>query len=394
MTKARPNIGIFGRRNCGKSSLINYLTSQQTSIVSDVPGTTTDPVKKSVEIFGIGPTILWDTAGIDDLGALGEKRIERSKAAILNVDCAILLIADNQFGQFELDLISTFESVQVPYFIVHNKSDLHNISDHTRTVVKTHTFAPIIDFSTKDANQHDKLITTLKSIIPQNIYQKQILLGDLVNKKDIVLLITPIDSEAPDGRLILPQNMTIRDALDNHCITIVMRETELEDFLELGITPSFVITDSQVFDKVSLILPPSIPLTSFSILLARMKGDFEAYLQGTSKIANLRDGDKILMLESCTHQTSCDDIGRVKIPNLLRNKTGKKLNFTFVSGLDEIPDEDFALAIQCGGCMVTRKQLINRVRFVQQRNIPVTNYGMTLAYLNGIFERSIEIFKK
>lgn len=394
MTKARPNIGIFGRRNCGKSSLINYLTSQQTSIVSDVPGTTTDPVKKSVEIFGIGPTILWDTAGIDDLGALGEKRIERSKAAILNVDCAILLIADNQFGQFELDLISTFESVQVPYFIVHNKSDLHNISDHTRTVVKRHTFAPIIDFSTKDATRQDELISTLKSIIPQNIYQKPILLGDLISEKDIVLLITPIDSEAPDGRLILPQNMTIRDTLDNHCITIVVRETELEDFLRLGITPALAITDSQAFDFVSKTLPENIPLTSFSILFARMKGDFDAYLKGAFQIQNLKDGDKILMLESCTHQTSCDDIGRVKIPNLLKKKTGKNLHFAFVSGLDEIPDEDFALVIQCGGCMVTRKQLMNRIQLVEERNIPITNYGMTLAWLNGIFEIATKVFKK
>ena len=389
----KPHIGIFGRRNSGKSSLINLLTGQDTSIVSDIPGTTTDPVKKSVEIFGIGPAVLWDTAGIDDLSELGEKRIEKSLAAIRNVDCAILLIVDNQFGPFELELIHLFENVELPYFIVHNKSDLNKISDHTRTVITTHTSADIIDFSTKEDDLKPDFLRTLQKVIPQNVYQKPILLGDLVKPKDIVLLITPIDSEAPEGRLILPQNMTIRDALDNHCITIVVRETELKDFLKLGITPTLAITDSQEFDFVSKTLPENIPLTSFSILFARMKGDFEAYLEGTCQIAALKDGDKILMLESCTHQTSCDDIGRMKIPNLLKKKTGKNLHFIFVSGLDEIPKEDFALVIQCGGCMVTRKQLMNRIRLIQANKIPITNYGMTLAWLNGIFERATKVFK-
>ena len=210
------------------------------------------------------------------------------------------------------------------------------------------------------------------------------------------MLITPIDSEAPQGRMILPQNMTIRDALDNHCITIVVKETELEDFLKLNIKPTLAITDSRVFDHVAKILPEEIPLTSFSIVFARMKGDFDQYIKGISQIPLLKDGDNILILESCTHQISCDDIGRVRIPKLLQQFTGKKLNFSFVSGLSEMPEKTtiFALVIQCGGCMITRKQLLNRIRSFIEKGIPVTNYGMTLAYVNGIFERAIKPFVK
>jgi len=392
----RVYIGIFGRGNIGKSSLINLLTGQEIAIVSDEPGTTTDPVTKTVEIFGIGPATLIDTAGIDDLSTLGSKRFKKSIEAIKKVDCAILLIAGNQFGSYEIDLIRQLEKSNVPYLIVHNKSDISKIATYTKIFIRQYTNAKIIDFSTLHPTNKEELIEAIKGIIPENVYQQTSLIGDLVKPKDIVLLITPIDSEAPQGRMILPQNMTIRDALDNHCITIVVKETELEDFLKLNIKPTLAITDSRVFDHVAKILPEEIPLTSFSIVFARMKGDFDQYIKGISQIPLLKDGDNILILESCTHQISCDDIGRVRIPKLLQQFTGKKLNFSFVSGLSEMPEKttNFALVIQCGGCMITRKQLLNRIRSFIEKGIPVTNYGMTLAYVNGIFERAIKPFVK
>ena len=395
MKDTRPHIGIFGRRNSGKSTLINLLTGQDTAIVSDEPGTTTDPVNKSVEIFGIGPAIIVDTAGIDDVGALGKKRIRKSFEAIKKVDCAILLIAGNQFGSYELELIHEFSRLGVPYIVLHNKSDISKIASHTRTVIRRYTDARIIDFSATRTRNTDKLTDALMRIMPENIYQKPSLLGDLVRPKDVVLLITPIDSEAPDSRMILPQNMAIRDVLDNNCITVVVKDTELADFLKLGIPPALAVTDSQAFGYVAETLPGSIPLTSFSILFARLKGDFEAYMEGTARIGRLQDGDHILVMESCTHQVNCDDIGRIKIPRLLREFTGKELHFSFVAGLAEIPDDiqRFALVVQCGGCMVTRKQLRNRLKHATDHDIPVTNYGMTLAYVNHIFERATAMFR-
>ena len=388
------HIGIFGRRNTGKSSLINMLTGQEISIVSHLPGTTTDPVKKSVEIFGIGPAVLIDTAGMDDLGEIGSKRIKKAREVISRVDCAILVITGNQFGDEEVGLIHQFEAEEVPYLIIHNKNDIRKIASTTRTIIREHTHAAIIDVSTFHTADKDVIIRALKCIVPETAYQQRSLMGDLIQPKDIVLLITPIDSEAPEGRLILPQNQAIRDALDNDCITVVVKQTELADFLTLGITPALAVTDSQAFGYVARILPDSIPLTSFSILFARMKGDFAAYREGTAHIDLLKDGDHILILESCTHQTSCDDIGKVKIPTLLEKFTGKKLRFTFVTGLSGLPEEksEFALIIQCGGCMGTRKQLTNRIHPFIREGIPVTNYGMALAWMNGIFERATKVF--
>ena len=370
------------------------LTGQDIAIVSDRPGTTTDPVSKSVEIFGIGPVVLIDTAGIDDAGELGEKRIKKSKEAIKKVDCAILVVAENTFDNFELDLIKLFDEYAVPYLIVHNKSDISPLTTETIAEIKIHSSSEILDFSTQNDKKKELLISLLKNTIPTTNYQKPSLLGDLVQPKDVVLLITPIDSEAPDGRMILPQNMAIRDVLDNNCITVVVKETELEDFFKLGIKPALAITDSQAFNYVSKIVPMDVPLTSFSIVFARLKGDFEKYLEGTPHISQLKDGDRVLILESCTHQVSCDDIGRVKIPKLLQKFNGKKLEFSVVSGLSEVTEraESFSLVIQCGGCMVTRKQLLNRLKPFIEAGIPVTNYGMTLAFVNGIFERATSPF--
>ena len=387
-------IGIFGRRNSGKSSLINLLTGQDIAIVSDRPGTTTDPVSKSVEIFGIGPVILIDTAGIDDAGELGEKRIKKSLEIIKKVDCAILLISENLFTDFEQNLINQFNELEIPYLIVHNKSDISSLNKDTITEIRKYSLSDILDFSTVNDEKKEELISLIKETIPTTSYQKPSLLGDLVKPKDVVLLITPIDSEAPDGRMILPQNMAIRDVLDNGCITVVVKETELVDFLKLGIRPVLAVTDSQAFEYVSKHIPEDIPLTSFSIVFARLKGDFEKYLKGTPHISQLKDGDRVLILESCTHQVSCDDIGRIKIPKLLQQFTGKLLHFDFVSGLSELTNqvENYSLVIQCGGCMVTRKQLLNRLKPYIESGIPVTNYGMTLAYVNGIFERATASF--
>ena len=387
-------IGIFGRRNSGKSSLINQLTGQDIAIVSDKPGTTTDPVSKSVEIFGIGPVILIDTAGIDDAGELGEKRIKKSLEVIKKVDCAILLISENLFTDFEQNLINQFNEFEIPYLIVHNKSDISSLNKDTIAEIRKYSSSDILDFSTVNDEKKEELISLIKETIPTTSYQKPSLLGDLVKPKDVVLLITPIDSEAPDGRMILPQNMAIRDVLDNDCITVVVKETELVDFLKLGIRPVLAVTDSQAFEYVSKHIPEDIPLTSFSIVFARMKGDFEKYLEGTPHISQLKDGDRVLILESCTHQVSCDDIGRIKIPKLLQQFTGKQLHFDFVSGLSELTNqvENYSLVIQCGGCMVTRKQLLNRLKPYIEAGIPVTNYGMTLAYVNGIFERATASF--
>lgn len=395
MTSNSIHIGIFGRRNTGKSTLINWLTGQDISIVSPLPGTTTDPVKKSLEIPGIGPVVLIDTAGIDDLGELGSQRIRRSQEVISKVDCALLLIAGNQFGEYEVQLINQFAAMDVPYLILHNKKDIAKIAAITQTVIGQHSTAEIIDLHTGDDSYRGRVVEAMKRVIPQAALLHRSLIGDLVTPQQIVLMITPIDSEAPEGRLILPQNQAIRDALDHDCITVVVKETELPVVLDKGIKPALVITDSQLFGEVAQLLPEEIPLTSFSILFARQKGDFEAYLAGTPHISKLQEGDHILLLESCTHHSSCDDIGRVKIPKLMRAFTGHTLHFTVVSGLSPLPGNisQYALVIQCGGCMVTRRQLNNRLRPFIRAGIPVTNYGMTLAYLNGIFERATAMLR-
>ncbi|HSH51126.1 MAG TPA: [FeFe] hydrogenase H-cluster maturation GTPase HydF [Bacteroidales bacterium] len=400
MTKgkeSKPHIGIYGRRNNGKSSLINRLAGQDIAIVSDYAGTTTDPVKKSFEITGFGPVILMDTAGIDDEGDLGTKRIDKTLATIKTVDLAILVITHNTFGDFEKQLIQEFKNTDTPYFIVHNKSDLQPLAENTRTKIVAQTQSDIIEFETIQAQNIEKLIQKIKTTIPESAYTNPSLVGDLLSYGDIVLLITPIDIEAPAGRLILPQVQAIRDILDNDAVAIVLKEREVDSFLrKTGIVPALAITDSQIFNKADASVPDNVPLTSFSIVLAKFKGDFENYLKGTPKIAVLQDGDRVLMLESCTHHVSCDDIGRVKIPRWLTNFTGKKLEYDVVAGLDKLPRDitEYSLVVQCGGCVITRKQLINRLRPAIDAGVPVTNYGMAIAYVQGIYQRAIEPFTK
>ncbi|NLL29218.1 MAG: [FeFe] hydrogenase H-cluster maturation GTPase HydF [Bacteroidales bacterium] len=393
----KPHIGIFGRRNNGKSSIINILTGQDVAIVSDFAGTTTDPVKKSVEIPKIGPSIIIDTAGIDDTGELGEKRIKKSFEIIKTVDIAIIVISENNFGDFELNLINELKKYNIPYIIVHNKADISPIVEDTIKNIRKYSAADIIDFSTVSKIGLNSLIESLKKHIPEKSYTFNSLIGDFIKKNDLIILVTPIDEAAPEGRLILPQQMTIRDILDNNAISIVMQETELELFLKTSkITPALIITDSQAFNFVKNIVPENIPITSFSIIFSRLKGDFENFIKGTPSISKLKDNDKILILESCTHHVSCNDIGRVKIPKMLSNFTNKKLSFTHISGLDKLPKNlsEYKLVIQCGGCMVTRNQIINRLKPFVEQNIPISNYGMAIAYMNGIFEKAINIFNK
>ncbi len=393
----KPHIAIFGRRNVGKSSFINAITKSDISIVSDTPGTTTDPVKKSMEIFGIGPVILIDTAGTDDVGELGDKRIKKTFEIIKQIDYAIIVNDYNCFSIYEENLIKELNQYKVDYCIIHNKSDLQKLTNNTIKQLRSYTNAPIVEFSANTSNNLEEIIETIKNNIPENSYKKMSLFDNIVHAGDIVMLITPIDSEAPEGRMILPQVMAIRSILDKQAVNIVLKETEVDAFLKkTGIKPSLVVTDSQVFHNVNKIIPKDIPLTGFSVAFANLRGPFDEYVKGTKKIAELKNGDHILILESCTHQVSCEDIGRTKIPNWLSEYTSKNLTFDIVSGLNNInrPITDYALIIQCGGCMITRKQLINRLQIAIDAGIPITNYGLLIAYINGIFERAVAPFIK
>jgi [FeFe] hydrogenase H-cluster maturation GTPase HydF len=391
----KPHIGIFGRRNNGKSSLINAFTGQETAIVSDVAGTTTDPVKKSIEIAGIGPAVMIDTAGIDDSGELGQKRILRSKDMLKLIDLAILVISGNLFDEPEKGLIADFRKNDVPFLVIHNKSDLQPAEKDLLKVIHDRYSVPVIEFSAKYPTNIEEVIRAVQEAMPESAYRKKPLVGDLISYGDVVLLITPIDIEAPEGRMILPQVQVIRDVLDHDGVVVICKEREVDAFLrKMDPKPALVITDSQVFPKADAAVPRNIPLTSFSIVLARQKGDFDNYLKGTPFISKLKDGDRILILESCSHHVTCDDIGRIKIPRWLTSFTGKKLEFTIVAGLDRIPGEmkEYAMVIQCGSCMITRKQLISRLKPAIDAGIPVTNYGMAIAYVHGIYNRAIEPF--
>ena len=388
----RLHIGVFGRRNTGKSSVINLLTGQESAIVSDTPGTTTDPVRKPVEIPGLGPVVLIDTAGVDDAGELGEKRVEKTLQIVKQVDIALLVFSGNHFAGDEALLAKLFQQYHVPFLLLHNKSDQTPADESIASELTERYPVDFLDFSAKTAENLETLVLLLQKNRPDTLWQQQPLFGDLVKKGEMVLLITPIDSEAPEGRLILPQVQAIREGLDNDCIVVVLKENEVETFIRTSnIEPALVITDSQLFGNIDNIIPPEIPLTGFSVLLARQKGNFEAYLDGTPHIDRLKDGDRVLIMESCTHHSTCDDIGRVKIPRWLRDYTGRQLEFDIVAGLAEPlrPIRDYALVIQCGGCMITRKQLLNRIQSAVDARVPVTNYGMAIAYIKGTWERAV-----
>jgi [FeFe] hydrogenase H-cluster maturation GTPase HydF len=348
-----------------------------------------------MEIPGVGPVVLVDTAGIDDSGELGEKRVAKTKQVLNTIDLALLVITANEFDQTEKDLVAGFADYAVPYMVIHNKNDLVLCDRNLLLAKGLDSQVPLIPFSAVKYPEPDEIIRTINLLMPESAYQSNSLVGDLIKYGDVVLLITPIDVEAPEGRLILPQVQVIRDVLDHDGIAVVLKEREVDAYIrKMNPRPALVVTDSQVFPKADASIPKDIPLTSFSILLARQRGDFQNYLKGTAHISKLRDGDKVLILESCTHHVSCDDIGRMKIPRWLSSFTGKKLHYEVVSGLDLVPGkiQDYAMLIQCGGCVLTRKQVVNRVRPAVLAGIPVTNYGMAIAYVHGIFQRAISPF--
>jgi [FeFe] hydrogenase H-cluster maturation GTPase HydF len=392
----KTHIGIYGRRNCGKSSIINTLTEQQIAIVSDIAGTTTDPVKKSIEILDYAPVILIDTAGIDDTGDLGEKRIQKTLHSISTIDLAILVIADNVFGSFEEDLIKKFNYYKTPFFIIHNKSDEKKIDEDLKVKLEETYKTSVVNFSTLNADNFDEVIELIKKTAPEASKVFKTIIGDLIQPNDVVMLICPIDSEAPSGRMILPQVQLIRDVLDNHCISIVLQQDQVAEFFRTSnVKPKLAITDSQIFDLAGQLVPKDIPLTSFSTVLARQKGDFENYMKGTPKIDDLKNGDRVLILESCSHHVSCEDIGRFKLPAWLKTYCNCELDFDIVSGLDAIqrPINDYAMVIQCGGCMITKKQIHNRLLPAIEAGIPVSNYGLAIAYVQGVYKRAVEPFK-
>lgn len=384
----RVHIGFFGKRNAGKSSVVNAVTGQDLAVVSDVKGTTTDPVTKAMELLPIGPVVIIDTPGIDDEGALGELRVRKTKQVLNKTDVAILIIdAVTGKSQPEEELIALFEAKKIPYLIVYNKKDL--LQDAQNFSLEEN--ACLVSAVTRDG------IEALKEAIGKLAVTedpKLRVVGDLIHPSDFVVLVVPIDKAAPKGRLILPQQMTIRDILEADATAIVVKEIELKETLEgLAKKPSMVITDSQVFAKVAADTPLDIPLTSFSILMARYKGQLEGAVLGAAAIEQLKDGDKILISEGCTHHRQCDDIGSVKIPRWLKNYTGKNLELEYSSGTS-FPDDlsPYSMIIHCGGCMLNEREMRYRQKCAADQNVPFTNYGIAIAYMQGILKRSVEIF--
>lgn len=391
----KPRIGIFGRRNYGKSSLINFLTGQDIAIVSNTAGTTTDPVRKTMELLGVGPVVWVDTAGIDDVDLLGQMRVERTLEVLPQSDLALILFSQNRFDAPERDLVERCQKANVPFVLIYSQTDISVPNEDFVTKIEKDYNTHVFRLSTKDLQLREPLMEAIREALPESAYKHRSLLGGIVGKGDLVVMVTPIDSSAPEGRMILPQVQVLRDILDNDARALVCKETELEHTLaELSKPPQLVVTDSQVFGMVSKIVPQEVPLTSFSVVLARAKGLFDDYVKGTPKVDQLKDGDRVLMLESCTHNVTCEDIGRVKLPKLITRHTGKHLEFEAVAGLSALtrPVTDYAMVIQCGGCVVTCKQLAARLMPAVAAGIPVSNYGLMLAYVNGIFERSMQVF--
>ncbi|GAA0261873.1 [FeFe] hydrogenase H-cluster maturation GTPase HydF [Faecalicatena contorta] len=391
----RVHIGIFGRRNAGKSSIINAITGQNLAIVSDIKGTTTDPVLKAMELLPLGPVVMIDTPGLDDTGELGELRIQKAYQILNKTDIAVLII-DGTSGMTDVDtgILKRILKKGIPYVVVLNKSDLAPGSN--------------TDFSERMPAVPSDRIIAVSTVTGENIHELKELIArqapaenerrivyDLIKPSDFVVLVVPIDKAAPKGRLILPQQQTIRDVLDSGAISIVTRETELEETLEkLGTPPALVITDSQAFEKVAAAVPLDIPLTSFSILFARYKGNLETVVNGAKALDTLEEGDTILISEGCTHHRQCEDIGTVKLPRWITSHTSKKVNYEFSSGTEFPMDlSKYKLIIHCGGCTLNEREMKYRLQCAQDQNIPITNYGIAIAHMKGILDRSIEIFK-
>lgn len=390
----RVHIGLFGKRNAGKSSIINAITNQNAAIVSDIAGTTTDPVFRPMEILPIGPCVLIDTAGLDDVGELGELRISKSLDVLEKTDIA-LLVVDCQIGisKEDLTLIEKFNDKNIPHILVLNKID--TIKNHAKILdlTKNKVKCPVVSVSSTDKIGIEDLNNEIIRVLPKDSTEFK-LVSDLIEPNDLVVLVVPIDKAAPKGRLILPQQQVIRDILDTGAISIVTKEDSLKETLSsLGKKPKLVITDSQVFPQVDKDTPKDIPLTSFSILFARQKGDLKELINGAYALENLKDGDKVLMAEGCTHHRQTDDIGTVKIPNMIRKKTGKNITFEFSSGVSFTEDiNKYALVVHCGACMMNRAGMLSRIEKAKSFNVPIVNYGILIAYVKGILERSLELF--
>lgn len=384
----RVHIALFGKRNVGKSSVINAITNQQLSIVSEYEGTTTDPVYKAMEILPMGPVVLIDTAGLDDEGSLGALRIQKTYQVLNKTDIAVLIV-DSSKGMAELDLklIARFKAKNLPFVVVFNKADLctpaipHDLKEHCIAV------------SAKSGTNIPELRQLIANQIPCS--QPEVpLVADLLEPSDLVVLVIPIDSAAPKGRLILPQQQTIRAILEAEAISVVTKENQLKETLaDLGKKPKLVITDSQAFKQVAADTPPDILLTSFSILFARYKGNLELAVQGAKMLDTLEDNDYVLISEGCTHHRQCDDIGTVKLPRWIRSYTKKEINFAFTSGTEFSGDlSKYKLVIHCGGCMLNEREMKHRIAIATEQQVPITNYGTAIAYMNGILKRSVEAF--
>ena len=382
----RLHIGFFGMRNAGKSSLVNAVTSQKLALVSDIKGTTTDPVKKAMELLPLGPVVIIDTPGLDDEGALGQMRVKRAKETLSGVHIAVLVV-DAFKGMSEEDkaLAAEIESRRLPFVIAMNKADLlGSVPENEGNTVYVSAEKGI------GINELKEKIASLS----KSAKSDRKILADLVSKGDTVMLVTPIDESAPKGRLILPQQQTIRELLEIGCVTLVVQVEEITSALaNLKNPPRLVITDSQAFGAVSKLLPEDMRLTSFSILFARYKGDLDMVVEGADKLSSLKDGDRILISEGCTHHRQCKDIGTVKLPSWIEGFSGKRLEFTFTSGV-EFPEDlsGFALVVHCGGCTLNEQEMKSRLKRCQQQNVPVTNYGTAIAEINGILRRSLEVF--
>ena len=399
----RIRISFFGKRNAGKSSLVNAITNQDLSVVSDTAGTTTDPVVKSMELLPLGPVLITDTPGYDDMGELGELRVRKTRQILNKTDIAILVTdgSSSTPDPSEEELLNLFRDKNIPCLIVRNKSDLLKDSVHTtgnpeNTItgrVSPGFSAPEIYVSAKERTNIDELKNLIGNTFGKSMETRH-LVADLLHPNDLIVLVIPIDGSAPKGRLILPQQQAIRDILEAGAYPICTRETELKDLLEkLPIAPDLVITDSQSFGLVSKIVPSSIPLTSFSILMAKYKGFLDAAVAGAKAIDELSDGDRVLICEGCTHHRQCGDIGTVKLPAWLKQRTGKELKITATSGADFPEDlSPYKLIIHCGGCMLSARELTYRMNCALDAKVPFTNYGVAIAYMKGILKRSITVF--
>ncbi len=382
----RVHIGFFGRRNAGKSSVVNAVTGQDLAVVSETKGTTTDPVYKSMELLPIGPVMIIDTPGFDDEGQLGELRVKKTKQVLNKTDVAVLVVdASEGKKACDMELIELFQKKEIPYIVVYNKMDLLS---EKKELSQEEIYVSALE---KEG------IYELKEKIGKSVHtddMKMQLVGDLIQPSDLVVLVVPIDSAAPKGRLILPQQQMIRDVLEANAVSVVVKENGLKEALEnLGKKPAMVITDSQAFETVAEIVPDEIPLTSFSILMARYKGFLETAVKGVAALDRLKEGDKILIAEGCTHHRQCDDIGTVKIPRWIRNYTGKDIQIETCSGT-EFPEDltKYALVVHCGGCMLTEREVKYRMKCTVDQGVPFINYGIIIAYMHGILKRSIRIF--